>query len=317
VITAACLAPAAWATWSVHPYQLSYYNALIGGPRGAWSAGFELSYWYDAFTPRIIADLNAKLPPDAVISYANDQSNPQMVPQDLQSTGALRGDLRMWDPARSRSFPSMWLLTHDSKASSFTRLLFALTPWYESRPSQLDGLRVLTVADPVAVSRAWALQLLCHGPRAQVAEAPAPRAPGLVRALVPPLARLWGDGLSPVAPPRADPQAITWAQTDPASMRSAAREVVAWAHGPTGAPPPFPDGSPAARLMALLARDDRPGMAFSAMLLIARPEALAEAVEILIARGNDVRRVLEHAAYRDPAVVGGYLDLTSKEPRTK
>ena len=35
----------------VHPYELSYYNELIGGPRGAWARGFELTYWYDAFNP--------------------------------------------------------------------------------------------------------------------------------------------------------------------------------------------------------------------------------------------------------------------------
>ena len=35
-----------------------------------------------------------------------------------------------------------------------------MRPWYAVQPRQLDGLRVATVADPVAVSRAWALQLL-------------------------------------------------------------------------------------------------------------------------------------------------------------
>ena len=34
------------------PYELSYYNELVGGPRGAWERGFELTYWYDAFTDR-------------------------------------------------------------------------------------------------------------------------------------------------------------------------------------------------------------------------------------------------------------------------
>ena len=42
---------AAVALVGIHPYELSYYNELIGGPRGAWARGFELSYWYDAFNP--------------------------------------------------------------------------------------------------------------------------------------------------------------------------------------------------------------------------------------------------------------------------
>ena len=44
------LGSAALALIRIHPYELSYYNELIGGPRGAWERGFELSYWYDAFT---------------------------------------------------------------------------------------------------------------------------------------------------------------------------------------------------------------------------------------------------------------------------
>ena len=53
---------AARALIGVHPYELSYYNELIGGPRGAWERGFELSYWYDAFNGPVMRELNARLP---------------------------------------------------------------------------------------------------------------------------------------------------------------------------------------------------------------------------------------------------------------
>ena len=56
------LGSAALALIHIHPYELSYYNELAGGPRGAWERGFELTYWYDAFTPRVIEDLNAAPP---------------------------------------------------------------------------------------------------------------------------------------------------------------------------------------------------------------------------------------------------------------
>lgn len=56
-----------------HPFQLSYYNRLIGGPRGAYRRGLETSYFMEAFTPTFLRGLNEKLPRDAVInaSWAN------------------------------------------------------------------------------------------------------------------------------------------------------------------------------------------------------------------------------------------------------
>ena len=44
------------------------------------------------------------------------------------------------------------------------------------------------------------------------------------------------------------------------------------------------------------------------IVLRSRPEALVEAVEILIARPDAVRSILLHPGYTDPATVGGFLD---------
>ena len=156
------LGPAAWQLATIHPYELSYYNELISGPRGAWAAGFELSYWYEPFNARAIAELNDRFPRGATVDFFNPMATPDTFAV-LQSLGQLRGDLKLG----SRSpieFPYVWLLTQDSKATAFTRLLFAMKPWYQSCPAQLDGLRIATVADPVAVSRAWALELLLDAP---------------------------------------------------------------------------------------------------------------------------------------------------------
>ena len=90
-------------------------------------------------------------------------------------------------------FPFVWLLTQDSKAVAFTRLLFAMRPWYSSQPRQLDGAQVAAVADPVAVSRAYALKTLLDATDLNGPEPPA--APPWIRNHVPWLARLWGDGL--------------------------------------------------------------------------------------------------------------------------
>ncbi|MGE5754349.1 MAG: glycosyltransferase family 39 protein, partial [Planctomycetaceae bacterium] len=86
------LVPAAWQLIKIHPFELSYYNELVGGPRGAWDAGFELAYWYDAFNDRTLAALNQELPPGATVDTLNPLSNPPTF-FELQALGELRGDI--------------------------------------------------------------------------------------------------------------------------------------------------------------------------------------------------------------------------------
>src|SRR5262249_14635879 len=82
------LIPSAWQLIKVHPYELSYYNELVGGPRGAWHWGFELSYWYDAFNDRALADINARLPRNAAVDFYNQMSEPPTF-NELKSLGRL------------------------------------------------------------------------------------------------------------------------------------------------------------------------------------------------------------------------------------
>jgi hypothetical protein len=41
----------------MHPYQLSYYNLLVGGLPGADRLGLELTYWGDSLSPGLIAEV--------------------------------------------------------------------------------------------------------------------------------------------------------------------------------------------------------------------------------------------------------------------
>ncbi|GIW86180.1 MAG: hypothetical protein KatS3mg108_0504 [Isosphaeraceae bacterium] len=300
VVALATLAPAALALVRIHPYELSYYNELIRGPRGAWSAGFELTYWYDAFTPQVIAELNERLPRGAHVAFPNSLSSPSTF-QELQALGVLRGDVRLGAP--DDDYPFLWLLTHDSKATANTRLLFALKPWYASTPAQLDGLRVVTVADPRAAALSVALQLLTD----DAGEPPPdPEVPGWVRAYAPWLSRFWGVGLTRPASLGVHEPTLAWAAADPDGLRRAARGLIEHVRG--GKSPRVASGDPEVdRLAAIVTRYDRGGP-FSERLLRQRPEALIEAVEILIRRPEAVRRVLTRYGYTDPATIGGYLD---------
>jgi 4-amino-4-deoxy-L-arabinose transferase-like glycosyltransferase len=312
-VAGAVLGPAAVALVRIHPYELSYYNELLGGPRGAWEEGFELTYWYDAFTNPVLEDLNRRLPPRAQVSFENKQTETSApVFLDQQSLGLLRGDIiigRASDP-----FPYVWLLAQDSKATAFTRLLFGMRPWYASEPRQLDGARVVTVADPVAVSRAWVLKVLLDD--ADRSRPDPPASPAWVRRYVPWLRRLWGDGL--LADYDADgrllrikvhrlavnERILAWSRSDPEGLLAAARQLAA--KGPAS------QDVRARRLYALMTDEDpnQPQVRheLTRQVFAARPEALVEAVQILNAHPDEVVAMMTRYGYTDPMRLGGYLD---------
>jgi len=70
-VSVLALFPAAVDLFVYHPYQLSYYNRLIGGLRGAYQRGFEATYQMEALTPKVLQLLNQELPSNAVITARN------------------------------------------------------------------------------------------------------------------------------------------------------------------------------------------------------------------------------------------------------
>jgi len=70
-VSVLALLPPAVALLAYHPYQLSYYNQLVGGLRGAYERGFEATYLMEALTPNFLQFLNRELPPHAVITARN------------------------------------------------------------------------------------------------------------------------------------------------------------------------------------------------------------------------------------------------------
>jgi hypothetical protein len=187
VAAAFLLIPPGYWLYRSHPYELSYYNGLVGGLKGAQRAGFEPTYWYDAVTPQVVHDLNDSqrgIPLTAVLSLPEPQSilaasfpegahltqllkslperriNPQVF-EELWLTRQLRRDIRVSGirgvPPELDDFPYVALLTHSSKASPFTRLLYGLKP----RASwEHEGVRLFSLYDPIAVARAWGLWIL-------------------------------------------------------------------------------------------------------------------------------------------------------------
>lgn len=303
-LAAAVLIPSGWQLLKVHPYELSYYNEFVGGPRRAWRNGWELAYWFDAFNGPFVRELNQRFPEGASVSFPNRLSEPPTF-LEMKFLGMLRSDVVV-GAARPDALTFKWLLTQDAKSNGFSRLLFAMRPWHASRPRALDGARVATVADPLATSRALALAYLADEPnlRSRVAEG---RVPAWVDRWAPPLARLFGRGLLLAPERRVHEPAFAWAASDPEDLRAAARELLQ-------APDPrSPATERARRLRDILARLPETGPDTSnpswTQLLARRPEALVEAVEILVKRPEAVRAILLHPGYREPEEgLGGWLD---------
>jgi Dolichyl-phosphate-mannose-protein mannosyltransferase len=77
-----------------YPYELSYFNRMVGGMQGAHDRGFEVTSM-EAFTPRFLAFLNDAVPPNAAVnaSFGNQ------VFRYYQKHGRLRGDMQITDGA--------------------------------------------------------------------------------------------------------------------------------------------------------------------------------------------------------------------------
>jgi hypothetical protein len=99
-----------------HPFQLSYYNRLVGGIRGAYERGLETTYFMEAITPAFLQTLNEKLPNSARVnaSFAN------FMFEFYQREGKLRRDIRF---SESGSFDFYLIFNRQSALSPAGRQL--------------------------------------------------------------------------------------------------------------------------------------------------------------------------------------------------
>ena len=99
-----------------HPYQLSFYNRLVGGIRGAYERGLETTYFLEALTPDFLRAMNEKLPRNASVNalFANTML------AYYQKQGLLRQDLTIINQG---SFDYLVLLNRRSALSARERNL--------------------------------------------------------------------------------------------------------------------------------------------------------------------------------------------------
>jgi hypothetical protein len=99
-----------------HPYQLSYYNRLVGGIRGAYSRGLEMTYFGEAITPSLLRSLNENLPAQATLNV----SFASFLFEYYQREGRLRPDITI---TGKQSFDYYLLLNRQSVLSAPERAL--------------------------------------------------------------------------------------------------------------------------------------------------------------------------------------------------
>jgi hypothetical protein len=184
-----------------------------------------------------------------------------------------------------------------------------MRPWYTSEPRQLDGARVASVIDPVAVSRAWALQFMLDA--ADLSEEDPSSAPLWVRDHAPWLARFWGDGLKKSKRLTLNQPILDWSRSDPDGLLAAAQHIAS--------KQPAEENTNANRLMELLPSEITPTRKripnyFIRKLLQVRPEALVEAIQILNTHRDELVQVMTRYGYTDPRMLGGYLDRDLPNP---
>jgi 4-amino-4-deoxy-L-arabinose transferase-like glycosyltransferase len=104
------------------PFYLSYYNALIGGLKGAQRAGFEVTYWGDAINEEVLDYLNGNAAAGDTVSYAATGAGLLF----YQLDGKLRRDITVSRLNKyDRSFQSDYIVLN-SRLSVFNDRLWNL-----------------------------------------------------------------------------------------------------------------------------------------------------------------------------------------------
>jgi len=112
-----------WAIVRIHPHELSYFNILTHGLKGA-ETRFETSYWGESFNEEVITYLNT-LPQGARIRPMAMQV---LVPVHLQEWGILRDDLRFDTAGLYRDYDYFLLHVRKGMFGEAEKYLFERTP---------------------------------------------------------------------------------------------------------------------------------------------------------------------------------------------
>ncbi len=133
VLLAAGLAPSLGHIAHFHPYELSYYNALIGGLPGAAARGFEPTYWGEAYLAAA-GWLNRNAPEGAAVWI--DPPGVESIMRMYKFLGRLRPDIVTL--AGEETVDDARFVVSQNKPTEFSELVKRLLR--EQQPAWTDGV---------------------------------------------------------------------------------------------------------------------------------------------------------------------------------
>ncbi len=136
ILSLLLLFPAALDLFVYHPYELSYYNRLVGGIRGAYERGLEVTYFMEAFTPRFLDFLNRSLPPNALVNATFSN----FMFAYYQKENRLRSDIRFTDETDAEY---LILLTRQSTLGEGAHWMLKNARPYDAL--RLDGVPLISI----------------------------------------------------------------------------------------------------------------------------------------------------------------------------
>jgi hypothetical protein len=132
----------------VHPWEMSYYNALIGGTSGADRRGMEVTYWGDTYM-RAISWLGEHAPPNSTVWI---EPVGMLSLCQWSKSGMVRDDIHLIGGPWTDPPPDF--VVFQNKVTEWTPVARALLATGEPKYAErLDGVPVFFVYDSEAISR--------------------------------------------------------------------------------------------------------------------------------------------------------------------
>jgi hypothetical protein len=127
---------------ALHPYGLSYYNALVGGLKGAERLGLELTYWSDPIDARLLNELAKELAPGDVVAIVPSLHHIQ--PAAAMTPALLAKKVRL-APQEERERAAWWVVARRT----------AYWPPDVAARTEQEGPRFVNSRQGVWLSGAW------------------------------------------------------------------------------------------------------------------------------------------------------------------
>lgn len=115
---------------TTHPFELGYYNLLVGGMPGARKLGFETTYWGECIDRGVLDFLNNTVPEGGSVVFFPERD---LVKHLLYADGFLRQDIKYLSPGAESDYVVILMREGMVLKSEFARRFLSSTPIFTNR----------------------------------------------------------------------------------------------------------------------------------------------------------------------------------------